>query len=55
MTTRQRISLLQRCGRTKFQFTWRTWVSTAQICVSTANEKRAKEIVREIVEGAPPE
>jgi hypothetical protein len=27
----------------------------SKICVSTANEKRAKEIVREIVEGAPPE
>ena len=27
----------------------------SKICVSTANEKQAKEIVREIVEGAPPE
>ena len=27
----------------------------SKICVSTANEKRAREIVREIVEGAPPE
>jgi hypothetical protein len=26
-----------------------------KICVSAANEKRAREIVREIVEGAPPE
>ena len=27
----------------------------SKICVSTANEKRAREIVREIIEGAPPE
>ena len=27
----------------------------SKICVSAANEKRAREIVREIVEGAPPE
>ena len=55
MTTGLRSSLLQRCRKNKIPICLENLGEQSKICVSTANEKRAREIVREIVEGAPPE